>query len=335
MPEVAFTLDNGDVVIYTAPGANPPTGELPEPIPDPVGWFVYPGDGNRPARVRHDDVFWRPRKITNETFPLREYDPVAHRVSPVSKVIVRLDRDIRWIWWLRDLMGERVLGHFAQPGYGFMDTNAEDTDPYTDEMKLGVITCGGNLVNVNDVVQVSSGRWGLVDYQNVNADPDRSLTRENAPHLFIKQVLVGNTVEYPIFWVVDKGEIGGMGDVVWPFLSDRPVALRLNELEFFPEPPFDAYLCDVPVQVDAYCFSGSNVMGQVNGAWYMLEEMLVTGDVNDKGLGGNWLDRRLYIEHPDWPDGCAPPVIGWTREKPVSFLAKVLADLGIIPFLVP
>jgi len=248
----------------------------------------------RLARVRHDTVARTEGislQMTNEVFPCR---PVQDgKVNPHSKIITKLANRAEWVDRFREMMGKFVLGQFATHGYGWMDTNH---DIY--EYKFGLIQCGGNLVNVT---AVDSG-YAYLQTQDFYQYPDRTLTYKHAPHLVIKQVLVGNSATQKIFWITDKKR----GDVIFPAVSPVQAALPVEQLEFFPELPWATWLDGkhLPVVIKAYRFLGSDTYGLIDNTWCLLEEMQITGN-------GSHLDRRVYVEN--WIETCPPPVIGWTR----------------------
>lgn len=277
---------------------------LPEPVLDPMGWRVYPGDRQMPARVKHDAVMRdTPLQQTNEMFPLRPHD--GYKADWRSKITMKLAQRPVWVDRFIGFMGSWVWGRFNDKGFGWMDFAAPN-----ESLSFNALDCGGNLRNILEVID----GWGLVQTLDFGSNPYIYHTYENAPHLCIKQVLVGRSTLYNPYWVVDKGERGGVGDLVIPCVTDTLAAHPLSQLEFFPALPFAARLSGVPVVVEGYSFSGSDVYVLCSGQWYCAEEMLVLGKESDRSLGGSWLDRRTYIVTDGWPTTCPPPVIGWTRQ---------------------
>jgi len=267
----------------------------PESFDIPVeGLVVGPVFEGCPARIRHD-VKSRteslPLRMTNETFPLRLVEDDI--VNPYSKITFKLaDRPV-WVEYFREMMGDFVFGQFAEPGYGWMDTNH---DPF--EYKFSVIQCGGNLVNVATTV----AGYAFVETQNFYREPNPDFSYRRAPHLNIKQVLVGRSANQKIYWITDKKR----GDVIFPAVSPHQAAIPVEHLEFFPKLPWITWLSGeiLPVTITAYCFSGSDTFGLIDDEWHLIEEMQVTGN-------GSHLDRKVYVEN--WIETCPPPVIGWTR----------------------
>lgn len=260
------------------------------------GWLVNQVFAGRPARIRHDV---EPRtesedsslSMTNEMFP---YRPVKDgEVDSRSKITFKLARKQAWVDSFRESLGKKVFGQFATPGFGWMDTNHD-----TEEYKFSLIQCGGNLVNVVAV----EGEWALVETQAFERGPDPILTYKKAPHLNIKQVLVGSSAQQKIFWICDKKR----GDVIFPAVSPVQAAIPVNQLEFFPSLPFETRLSGKPVVIEAYRFTSSDTYAQVGGDWFLIEEMPVTGD-------GSHLDRKVNVE--GWLKTCPPPIIGWTKGK--------------------
>lgn len=258
------------------------------------GFVVGPQFDGRPARIRHDETSRTedlPLKMTNETFPLR---PVADGfVDSRSKITFKLADRPNWVERFHKMMGDFVFGQFASPGYGWMDTNHDGF-----QYKFSLIQCGGNLVNVTSL----ENGYAFVQTQDFNRTPEPNLTYRNAPHLNIKQVLVGRSVQHKIYWITDKKR----GDVIFPAVSPVQAAIPIEQLEFFPKLPWVTWLDGevIPVKIFAYRFVGSNTFGLIRNRWRLLEEMQITGN-------GSFLDRKVYVE--GWIETCPPPVIGWTR----------------------
>ena len=248
----------------------------------------------RPARVRHDIVSRTEDlnlKMTNEMFPYRPEENGS--VSKFSKITFKLAKRPEWVDRFRCMLGEFVLDLFSTPGYGWMDTNNTPL-----EYKFNLMQCGGNLVNVLE----QDYEHAYVETQDFNRPPNPDLTYRNAPHLTIKQVLVGRSASQKIYWITDKKR----GDVTLPAVSPVRAAIPVEQLEFFPELPWMTKLVgkDIPVRISGYWFVGSNTYGLIDGNWLLLEEMQITGN-------GSHLDRKVYIEN--WVETCPPPVIGWTK----------------------
>lgn len=307
-----------------------PTVEPPQPVPYPIGWHVFMHDGQRPFFVKHDEVYTRTKsllgrllewlektfritvavlrwlKYTNETFPLVAYDPVGG-IEPNGKVIVKLEKYRDWIYEMERTLGKRTLGLFVQPGYGFCDTDAGDTNPYKDDVHLGVIDCGGNRRNGLGQVTKSGNKYEITETQSFWAGPNPERNYDTHPQLMEKQVDVGD-VGNGIFWRTADA------DVIWPFVSDRPVAHKVINIAYYPQLPIVAKLDGYAVEISEYCFQGSKtfvfVTDGLPSGWYLAETM---GDGHPVGTPGNDKDLVRHIEHPDWPKGCPPPIAGWRQ----------------------
>lgn len=155
-----------------------------------------------------------------------------------------------------------------------------------------------NLVNITSV----ESEYAFVQTQDFYQTPDPNLTFRHAPHLNIKQVLVGRSVQHKLYWITDRKR----GDVTFPAVSPVKTAIPIEQLEFFPRLPWVTWLSGevIPVKISAYRFVGSNTFGLVKNRWRLLEEMQITGN-------GSFTDRKVYVEN--WIETCPPPVIGWTR----------------------
>lgn len=316
-----------DGTIYDLKEESHPTGDVPTPVAALPPGVRYGSDSvGRFGRIHHDDITLgyprtinKPISFTNEIQPVREYvlKNGIYKVSPNGKCAVNILSTVWWDW-LEILMGTEVREKFQRDGYGFMDNGPD---------KLYALPCGGNLVHEYGT-HFQHQQWSLITSQDFNNTPNFSLTYENSPHLFIKQYLVFDTPSIPIGWTVDKGIIGGNGDVVFPLVTTTECALESDKIDFYPKPPItltiyesSVLVDDIPVDksnlgritvtVDELYFSGSNTYGKVGNDYYLLEEMLVRGDPTRPGEYGTWKDRRVYAEPWNYPS--PPAVIGWTR----------------------
>lgn len=268
---------------------------LPEPVPYPeTGWFVFAYDGQHPARARHDKIprtLGLPISQTNETVVMR---PIADgKVDWRSKEITQLDRRWEWVEKFISMMGEYIWGQYKQNGFGF-----QDTGPY----KQQSLTCGGNLLNtVGDRLWAKDGAYVQLEILDFFSQPPVE-DWDDAPHLMTKQVLVGNDIQKNPYYIVDQKR----GDITWPMVCDRPLAIKLTDIEYLPTLPFYTTMNGVPIVIQAYCFQGSKTFGNVDGEWYLLEEMIVTG------AGSCTYDRVVYVS--DWIETCPPPIKGWTAQ---------------------
>lgn len=294
-----------------------------EPVVHPDGWIVYSNDGQMPARVRHDKVS---RTLGDKITLIQTNETVVGRpiidgeVDWRSKEVTRLDRDWDWVIKFRDMLGELVWGLYVQPGFGFQDTNSKPTDPDVGPFKQQSLTCGGNLVNViGDPMWTAAGEYRQVQVQSFYSKNYFLSDWNFMPHLFTKQVLVGHNADKETYYIAHQKH----GDLTWPWVCDRPLAISSSELEFLPKLPFATMLDGIPVMIDAYCFHGSNTYGRINDRWYLLEEMVVSG------IGSCTYDRRVYVK--DWVETCPPPVKGWIRTERSTLLEwtkKKLSKLG-------
>lgn len=310
----------------------------PVPVPQsrPNGWT--PGPGDTPMRLYHDDKnpFWyyAPRtlqmslSITNEITKTEPPNKDQTKVDSRSQIVMPMQKRRDWLDWFVYTHGARAAAAIYTPKYGYFDgkANPENPDELTPANPYKLLIAGGQLVNVRHMER----GYAFVEAQRFANGPDYTLTYQTHPHLILKQLNVGNRPDKSMFLQVDKGEVGGVGDVYLPLcspelykwlpgeLASAPLAaVKAVLLERFPELPFRATLHGRSVTITEYCFSGSNVWGYVGwgdmeAGWYMLEEMLVTGNENDRTKGGNDQDRRVYIS--PWLHACPIPVIGWIRQ---------------------
>lgn len=283
------------------------------------GTFTFDGDGRRFFRAHHDNpsrTHWNPSGLrqTNETIVGSAFDPATFKLS--GKEITRLD--FRWSWVNRfiAMMNKYIWGLYVQPGFGFQDTNAKDTDPNVGPFKQQSLSCGGNLHEGLRRFLTSDGAYWEVAIQDYYAGPGDAITYESAPELVTKQVLTGHSITSgKDYQIVDQNR----GDLVWPWVCDKPVAIAERDLEEIPL-PFDTTYEGRPITIDGYCFSGSTTYGHVKGydkseGWIIVEEMEVTGRGNVEN------DRRVYVT--GWIDTAAPPVKGWTKTN--ATILEVLA----------
>jgi hypothetical protein len=307
----------------------PEPPDLPQPVEEPAGWHVRAGDGQRPFKVKHDEVytrsqgFWRDLlaiffanlKYTNEIFTFQAYDAFDGVIA--GKVIVKLEKFREWVNEFKRHLGERVLWLFVQPRYGWCDTDAPDTNPYVDDVHFLVATCGGNRHNGLGTVTKHGNKYERVECQRFWDGPNPDCSYELTPHLMIKQVDVGD-VGNGIFWRT----AGGGDAVVFPLVSDKDICIPYPNIAFYPFPEFDALLDGYLVHVVEYVYQGSKTFvritaGVLPAGWYLAETM---GDGHPVGVPGNDRDYVCHISHPDWPKGCCPPVAGWRQE--LYMLAK-------------
>ena len=335
-------------VILKQVEATPPAGNLPEPYPGyPNGALYNKNTPGRFGRVRHDTVSRTHTlpsgiQVTNEIQRLREYKlkDGEKRVFPESKCVVDIT-GTAWELWCKDMMGEHVYGNFNSDRYGFMDG--------PERGKLHAYPCGGNLLYEYGTHQQAGQRWSLIQTQLAHNEPGENFRQlvsyQTRPHWFVKQYNVFSTAKYDIGWTVDKGVSGGNGDVIFPLVTKTEAAIETNLVQWQRKPPFEAViygdsvveeymrewdpekhpgefipdlrltdltkLNGIAVTVDELSYVGSNTFARVGVHWYLVEEMLIRGDYNDKGKAGNWLDYRKYWNEPTVH---SPAAIGWIDE---------------------
>lgn len=289
----------------------------PIPVPAPtIGWFVYAWDGQKPARARHDypsRTFSEKIKLiqTNETVALR---PMTDGVpDPRSKEITLLDRRWEWVRKFIDMMTYYIWGQYVQPGFGYQDTNEDHTNPDVGPFKQQSLSCGGNLFNVlSERIWTSLGAHLQIQIQDFYQPVDWTLTYESAPHLVTKQVLVGHNAAKETYYITDQKR----GDITWPMVCDKPLAVAESDIEYLPKLPFVTKMNGYDITFVVYCFTGSSTYGMADdGNWYLIEEMVVSG------IGSCSYDRRVYVD--EWIKTCPPPIKGWTRSEP-TLLEKVI-----------
>jgi hypothetical protein len=323
--------------LFYVPPDETPTEPQEKPLPllkQPAGWLVTIGDGQKPLFVKHDVVYNRGHsgllarvvnaiarllgavepfmlKYTNETVTALPYS-LQTGVQLRSKVIVKLEKMRAWVYEFERHMGKRVLGLFVQPGFGFCDTDAPNTDPYRDNVHVGVIDCGGNRRNGLGTVYKNNVKYEIIQTQKFQAGPNTKISYKTHPHLMEKQVDVGD-VGNGIFW-----RTSSVGDCIWPWVSDRPVCHHHGNITFYPALPFDAKIDGYYVRVTKYVFSGSSTFiynsndGELPKGWYLAEEIVVPpGRVEP--YGGSDKDYVRHIQAAGWPVGCTPPIAGWRK----------------------
>src|SRR3990172_2676158 len=301
------------------PVALPTNGNKPVAVSTPLyGFFVYAesGPAYRPARVRWNAIsrtFDNKSGLrqTNATFPMNGAPDYR------SKVITQLQNDWRWVEQFRSMIGVFMWGLYVQPGAGFQDTNTDPTDPDVGPFKQQSLTCSGNLLSTcADTIWTNDGAYVTVAIQDFNQEPNPLLTYERAPHMVTKQTLEGHNADKETYRIVHKRN----GDMVFPMVCRVPLAIALRNIEYLPVLPFTTTMNGYEMTFDAFCFQGSNTLGQSRGEWYLIEEMVVSG------IGACKYDRRVYVR--DWIVTCPPPVIGFRRTGQ-TFWEKVLGLFGI------
>ena len=304
---------------------------LPEPVLHLIGGWS-PGPGDTPMRMYHDnrraDWGYAPRTlrlkiaISNEITRTCPPNKAGTRVYEDAKIEIPMRRRRDGLDWIRYTHGDWATERIYRPGYGYFDGGGENPDPFTPANVFKLLFGGGQLVNA----RYTEGRWAFVEAQSYQAGPDYSRTYADAPNLVLKQINVGNRPDKSMFLQVDKGEVGGVGDVYLPHCSDvfypwvsaEPMAaIELEFLEPFPSLPFMCHLYGREAMVTEYRFIGSDTWGYVEfgdlpRGWYCLERMRITGIESDRTKGGNDADREVLVT--PWLHSCPIPVIDWTRQ---------------------
>jgi len=285
--------------------------QLPDPVECPDGFVVGPERNGHVARINHDPIDY-PRtvdltlKITNE---IEKTSPLLSNgtgVDPRSKVTTNITS--AWAGEFLRLNGPWVTSRLFALAVGWFDTGYPT---------FSLLQCGGNLVEFLAGGFQYPG-WGAINYQaKQNGPTGKSYLKH--PQLVEKQVLVaGDKVRRLL---IDKGADGGYGDTYIPLIADEQPYLSLwgrssnqNGVTFYPDLPLQTKLYGVDVTITRYCFYGSGTYVEVDGLWYLGEQMLVTGGLDDLSRGGDENDRRTYCDALQGMP-CPPPVIGWTRQE--------------------
>jgi hypothetical protein len=274
----------------------------PEPRFNPAyGVTQYIGDPHRFARFRHD----HPARThynksgLSETGETVVINPVIDGIpNPRSKIVVKLAQRPAWIGaWIYSL-GALMWGIITIPGRGYFDTNDGTSFAHT------VLRHGGGLARVEKTI----GTHAIIEYQDFNKTPDPTVNAWNHPDVVTVHGLVGHSAERD-FWKRSPRD----GHLEWPFVSNRPTAVPLNKLEFFPELPHLGQLHGEQVLVEAYGFSGPRVFGLIEDAWRLLEEMLIVDHIPGWPRAGSDADRRVYIK--PWIETWGLAWCNWTRGK--------------------
>lgn len=295
-----FLVHNAQEYEYI-PAETPEPSPVLEPVPMPDGFVVGPEYNGRIARIRHDPVPRIPGAIVNEIEPM-------HGEDFRSKITYKLGLDPTWVDEFVRLNGQWIADRLFSEGVGWFDTGFP---------AFSTLDCGGNLVSCPTTAIYESG-WIDVEYQRFQNGPG-GIDYLKHPNLVTKQVLVTGTQTQTKI-LIDKGFPGGYGDTYIPKVSPvQPHHSVINRdghngLQFYPGLPCFTTLHGVQVTITRWCFYGSDTYGEIDGLWYLLEEMLQIGDINTPSLGGTMDDRRTYCAAlAGMP--CPPPVIGWVRQE--------------------
>jgi hypothetical protein len=274
-------------------------GEEPTFDPD-YGVTQYIGDPHRFARARHDNPSrTHSEKIklgeTNETIVIRPV--VDGKPRRTSQIVVSLAQRPEWVEQFKRMLGPVMWDLFHQPKFGYFDGNHE----LTGEIHT-VLRNGGDLGKVNRIQDT----FAIIEHQDFHSAPDPTVNAWNRPDIVSVQGLVGHTKERD-YWKRHPKH----GHLEWPFVSKLETAIELNKIEFFPELPHKGTLHGKPVLVEAYGFTGPRVFGLIEGAWKLLEEMLIIDHIPGWPRAGSDADRRVYIN--PWITTWPPEWCNWTR----------------------
>jgi len=283
--------------------------KLPEGLSDVEGTKTFVG-GSRFARVIGDSVMrWTNANLkqTNMTYP---YSFMKDGQVYFSKYVMRLDKRIYWVneWW-KKLLGIFMWGKYIEPGFGYQDTNSWPSDG---QYKQQTIDCGLNVRKlVGEPFWTRKGQYVEIEAIDYFDSPNpNEINYYLTPHLFVKQTVVGTSTEQPVYYIAHQK----FGDLVWPNLKTYSLLHSMNDLELFPELPFETEYMGVPVTIDGYCFQESSVFGRINGKWHILEETT--------GVTGNAVkDRKTYVSN--WIKTPPVPIRGWTLNKEPSLIIEL------------
>lgn len=333
-----------DGTVYSQEGGSgppTPTHRL-KLVPTPTfGTFAFPGHSF--FRIIHDNLNpeWNNRsrtldpnethRSTNEMYvPRRWYlrDDGVWRVDQYSKTQFWPEASPAWLDYFKYGMTSRQWSDFCTKGFGWRDSGGGSGTPSNPNI-YSFVMIGGNLIKA-----VGNWRqWTLFAVQDTNKPPVLYSYLQR-PDLVFKQGLVANwanKASEPDTWLVDKGVVGGVGDLYIPSACPSGVAAILtSEIRPVAPLPWNTSSNGVPVTFDEFCFQGSSTLGKERTlGWCIIEEMEITGNPNDHSVGGTWDDLRRYTDEPVcavWP----VPVIGWQRsytfmEKVVNFFRNILS----------
>jgi hypothetical protein len=276
--------------------------------------------------------------ITNEMFAARRWyfreDVNEYRVDRFSRIVFWPEDNATWLAYFISLMGLWAWGKFCTSGFGWRDSKANSLLGRLLEFftNLGFFLRPFSLrppgVNVYNFILTGgtllegAGEWKeyiLFHTQDINKSPEWT-TYEQDPSRVFKQYLTGHNKDKETFRVVDKGLEGGVGDIEIPNACPGGIAaIEKKYVRRFPDLPFSTTINGYPVTFVEMVFQGPKTFGRTDeDEWYLIEEMKVTGDENDRSKGGSWLDWVVYVDRKDWFGGAylePPAVIGWTRQE--------------------
>ena len=314
--------------------------QLPEPVEFPGTKIIDETENGQWARIRHDGDGNGPapriegsnnnevnvhRTTTADGTKIDRYTKISMKVGeePLLRLFKLLFGNILnlgvkslrldWEDYFKSFMTEWTWQRFTAKGYWCYDTGYPT---------FNLLDAGGNDVHV---LEITSDNWARIEHQDYNAGPNYALNPYEHRWLFTKQWMTGGTHEEP-HWVLDKGYVGGLGDINVPKVSPVDVYTSTwrppddgpqprpgqQGLEFWPDLPLKGELDGVPCTITKYGLYKTDTYGYVEGkGWYILEEMVVSGDPNDYAVGGTWKDRVVHFS--PWLKSHPPTYIGWIR----------------------
>jgi hypothetical protein len=277
---------------------------LPEPVPNPAGTKTFWGDGRRFVRVRGDQEMRATGMNLQQTNMTTPMFYIKSGAVVFAKNVIRLDFRPIWAQEFRIDLGPVVWPLYCQRKFGWQDGNDDPTDPDVGPFKQQTIDSGLNLRELaGDPFWTRDGQYVEIAAVDFDSNPDPAVNYYLTPHLINKQVVVGESAEQPVYYIAHQKH----GDLAWKNLKTWPPIHAMRNLEAFPELPHKTKYAGVDVTIEGYCFQGSKVYGYINGGWYLLEEMVVSG------IGSATYDRRVYVA--DWMKTPPPPIKGFTRGK--------------------
>jgi len=272
-----------------------PPPDLPGAVELPDCLVIGPEYNGRVARLSHDNpprTLNMPLSLTNEMSVTRPLRSDGAKVDPSSKVSFKFNSV--WEAELYRLNTQWLGDWLKQPGIGWFDTGYP---------VFNLINCGGNLViGVEQPFEFP----GYLEIQVQDFYHPTYPTYASNPAAVFKQTLVTALNGETTYIKSDPKR----GDVYLPNVAPERVFISQykrdqNEqgLQFFPNLPCQTELNGTPVIVTAWGFHGSDTYVQVNGLWYLGEEMQPTEDQEGR------VTHCKALESMPVP----PPVAGWSR----------------------
>lgn len=299
------TYSDGWYLLTEENESEPPT-EKPTPEVRPVlGW--EPGLGDIPLKV-NPGYYYGPLRYSNDTVVSNEYIESENRVVP-GQHIVPLHRRHDWQRQIETLNNYFLLGKFIQKHVGFCDRGEEPPGgriPYTDNPIPWAcsIICGHNRRNGKRIFQDKQGRLIVeLEAQDWNESPNPLITYESDPHLVTTQVLYAPGSG---MWRTATGALD------FPFVSDVPLVLFMNQVSLYPQVPFECLLHGYSVEISKLFFSGSYTWvlvsgGSLDDGWYQADGYPEPLGYPEPGKSDRYFCNVSGI---GWPYTTPPPA-GW------------------------